>query len=145
MIPDRPLAFGGSRLDRGANRRGDEAWLAALLAAPQTRFVQINADRTVVADGKLQTGRDARIRENYLLGIDAGGTAWFAGRSDATEDLRDLRGLAVEGLLPAIKDDSPDDLNLGGGTFQKGIGNVVRDNDERYPADWRLSKRGRKG
>jgi NAD+ diphosphatase len=101
MIPDRPLAFGGSRLDRGANRRGDEAWLAALLAAPQTRFVQINADRTVVADGKLQTGRDARMRENYLLGIDAGGTAWFAGRSDGTENLRDLRGLAVEGLLPA--------------------------------------------
>lgn len=49
----------------------------------------------------------------------------------------------VEGMLPGIKDDSEEDLNLGGGVFQQGIGNVVRGNDERYPADWRLSKRGR--
>lgn len=100
MIPDRPLAFDGNRLDRSANRRGDEAWLAALLEAPGSRFVQIDADRAAVVDGKLQTGRNAKSRENYLLGIDAGGTAWFASRGDATENLRDLRGLAVEGLLP---------------------------------------------
>jgi len=100
MITDRPLAFGGNRLDRSANRRGDEAWLKTLLAATQSRFVHINADRTVVVDGKLHTGRNGAAREHYLLGIDEAGSAWFACRSEATEDLRDLRGLAVEGLLP---------------------------------------------
>ncbi len=101
MTSDRPLAFGGNHLDRCANRRGDASWLAQLLAAAETHFVHINGDRTVVVDGRLYTGRETQAGEHYLLGIDAGGGAWFACRSDAAENLRDLRGLAVEGLLPA--------------------------------------------
>lgn len=101
MTSDRPLAFGGNHLDRSANRRGDEAWLAALLAAAGSHVVHINGDRTIVVDGRLHTGRNTQAREHYLLGIDEGGGAWFACLSNVTENLRDLRGLAVEGLLPA--------------------------------------------
>jgi enoyl-CoA hydratase/carnithine racemase len=50
----------------------------------------------------------------------------------------------VEGMLPAISDDSDKDVNLGrDDTFQQGIGRVVKGNDVNYPSDWRLSKRGR--
>ncbi|MGQ0485003.1 MAG: NAD(+) diphosphatase [Hyphomicrobiales bacterium] len=101
MTSDRPLAFGDNHLDRSADRRGDAGWLAQSLAAAETQFVHINSDRTIVVDGRLHTGRNPQAREHYLLGIDAGGRAWFACRSDAAENLRDLRGLAVEGLLPA--------------------------------------------
>jgi NAD+ diphosphatase len=103
MTSDRPLAFGGNHLDRSANRRGDAGWLAQLLAAAETHFVHINGDRTIVVDGRLHTGRNDQAREHYLLGIDEGGGAWFACHSDAAENLRDLRGLAVEGLLPAYE------------------------------------------
>ncbi|MDE8653513.1 enoyl-CoA hydratase/isomerase family protein [Novosphingobium album (ex Liu et al. 2023)] len=50
----------------------------------------------------------------------------------------------VEGMLPAMTDDGDADVNLGkGSTFKQGIGKVVKNNDLNYPADWRLSKRGR--
>ncbi len=101
MTANQVLVFGGSRLDRSANRRGDAAWLAELLAAPETRVVHINGDRTIIENGGLRTSRHDGTSEPYLLGIDGSGTAWFACRSDAAENLRDLRGLAVEGLLPA--------------------------------------------
>jgi enoyl-CoA hydratase/carnithine racemase len=52
----------------------------------------------------------------------------------------------LEGMLPLMKDDVATGVNLGSDeTFQQGIGTVVKDNDLRYPADWRLSKKGRKG
>jgi enoyl-CoA hydratase/carnithine racemase len=55
-----------------------------------------------------------------------------------------LTGL-VEGMLPAMRDDRADDVNLGkDSTFDQGIGNVVKNNDLNYPADWRLSKAGRR-
>ncbi len=51
----------------------------------------------------------------------------------------------VEGMLPAMTDDGEADVNLGrDSTFKKGIGKVVKGNDLNYPADWRLSKAGRK-
>ncbi|PEQ10607.1 enoyl-CoA hydratase [Novosphingobium sp. PC22D] len=50
----------------------------------------------------------------------------------------------VEGMLPAMTDDGAADVNLGkDDTFKQGIGKVVKGHDENYPADWRLSKRGR--
>jgi NAD+ diphosphatase len=38
IIPTRPNAYTGGRLDRAAHRRDDEAWLAAALADGATRF-----------------------------------------------------------------------------------------------------------
>lgn len=52
----------------------------------------------------------------------------------------------LEGMLPLMKDDTDNDVNLGkGDTFQKGIGAVVKGHDENYPPEWRLSLKGRKG
>lgn len=50
----------------------------------------------------------------------------------------------LEGMLPLMKDDGADDVNLGkDSTFQQGIGKVVKGNDLNYPPEWRLSKKGR--
>jgi enoyl-CoA hydratase/carnithine racemase len=52
----------------------------------------------------------------------------------------------LEGMLPLMKDDRANDVNLAkGSTFQQGIGTVVKNNDLNYPPDWRLSMKGRKG
>jgi len=51
----------------------------------------------------------------------------------------------LEGMLPLMKDDTDNDVNLGkGSTFQQGIGKVVKGHDTNYPPEWRLSKEGRK-
>jgi enoyl-CoA hydratase len=50
----------------------------------------------------------------------------------------------LEGMLPLMKDDGADDVNLGkDSTFKQGIGRVVKSNDLNYPKGWRLSKKGR--
>jgi len=49
----------------------------------------------------------------------------------------------VEGMLPAMKDDEVAGLQMDDGTFQKGINNVIKDNDLAYPPNWRLSRSGR--
>ena len=50
----------------------------------------------------------------------------------------------LEGLLPLMTNDSETDVSLGEGTFDKGLNNVVKDNDMDFPAEWRLSRSGRK-
>jgi enoyl-CoA hydratase/carnithine racemase len=49
----------------------------------------------------------------------------------------------LESMLPMIRSDG--ELELGQETFEKGLGNAVRDNDSLFPPDWRLSYRGRRG
>jgi enoyl-CoA hydratase/carnithine racemase len=48
----------------------------------------------------------------------------------------------LESMLPAVKSDG--ELELGEETFAKGLGNAVKDNDQQYPPDWRLSYAHRK-
>jgi NAD+ diphosphatase len=77
------MPFTGMALDRAADRRGDEAWLAAALAAPSTRFVAAGADGVVLdPDGaalaRLRLPRAGLPAEPILLGLDAGGRAVFA-------------------------------------------------------------------
>jgi enoyl-CoA hydratase/carnithine racemase len=51
----------------------------------------------------------------------------------------------VEGVLPMMKNDRPDDVQLGDEVFkQRGLNNVVKDIDMEYPPEWRLSKANRK-
>jgi hypothetical protein len=50
----------------------------------------------------------------------------------------------VEGMLPLIQNDQPNDVDLTDGTFEKGLNNVVKDNDMNFPPEWRLSRSGRK-
>ena len=49
----------------------------------------------------------------------------------------------LESMLPVVKNDGGE-LRLDDETFDKGINNAVKDNDDLYPADWRLSKSGRR-
>ncbi len=49
----------------------------------------------------------------------------------------------VEGMLPVVKNDSDRDVALGDDVFGKGLNNIVKDNDNLYPPDWRLSYGGR--
>jgi enoyl-CoA hydratase len=49
----------------------------------------------------------------------------------------------VEGMLPMITNDQEDDVDLTEGTFNKGLNNVVKDNDLNFPPEWRLSRSGR--
>ena len=50
----------------------------------------------------------------------------------------------VEGMLPLIQNDQQNDVDLTEGTFEKGLNNVVKDNDMNFPPEWRLSRSGRK-
>ena len=94
------LAYTGNSLDRRANRRGDAAWLAARRNASNARMIHINGDKTIFADGRLVTDVAAATTEIVFLGADSEGAPWFACRSDHGANLRDLRSLALEGLLP---------------------------------------------
>ena len=94
------LAYVENPLDRCANRRSDGAWIAALRQDPNARFVHINGDKTVVVDGKLVTSLPCANGEAVFLGLDGEGAPWFACASEVTDNLRDLRGLALEEALP---------------------------------------------
>ncbi len=48
----------------------------------------------------------------------------------------------LESMLGQVKDE--DQLALGDETFDRGLNNAVKDNDDLFPADWRLSFGGRK-
>ena len=97
------LAYIGNSLDRCANQRGDAAWLAELRRQANARMVHINGDKTVFADGRLVTDIPAPDGGTVFLGRDEQGVPWFACRSAHSDNLRDLRSLAMEDLLPAAE------------------------------------------
>ncbi len=49
----------------------------------------------------------------------------------------------VEGMLPMMSNDRVEDVQLGDDVFGKGLNNIVKDNDNAYPPEWRLSFSGR--
>jgi len=49
----------------------------------------------------------------------------------------------LEAMLPLVKNDGTE-LSLDEEAFDKGINNAVKDNDDLYPPEWRLSKSGRR-
>jgi len=49
----------------------------------------------------------------------------------------------LESMLPIVKNDG-NELKLDDETFDKGVNNAVKDNDDLYPPEWRLSKSGRR-
>ncbi len=48
----------------------------------------------------------------------------------------------LESMLPLVKSDG--ELGVGGDTFEKGLAAAVKDNDNQFPPEWRLSYKGRK-
>jgi NAD+ diphosphatase len=96
----RSLAFMDNPLDRCANQRGDAQWLAELRQSPQARLIEIAGDKTRFREGKLVTDDDKASGEIIFLGLDPIGAPWFARRSEPDDGFKDLRGLALEQLLP---------------------------------------------
>jgi NAD+ diphosphatase len=94
------LGFVVNSLDRHANERPDENWIATQAANPAARFVRINGDKTVMRDGKLETSRYPVQGLLVFLGTDPEGIPWFAAETGEIGDLRDLRSLALEEALP---------------------------------------------
>ena len=48
----------------------------------------------------------------------------------------------LEGMLPLVKEDGSG-IAVDSETFEKGLGKAVKDNDSRFPPEWRLSYKGR--
>jgi enoyl-CoA hydratase/carnithine racemase len=48
----------------------------------------------------------------------------------------------LESMLPLVRSDG--ELELGEDAFDKGLGRTVKDNDDLFPPEWRLSRSGRK-
>ncbi len=94
------LAYVVNPLDRSANERGDAGWLARQRSAANARMIRIIGDQTVVADGRLLTEPAPVSPITVFLGIDGEDAPWFACKSEETENLRDLRSLAMEEALP---------------------------------------------
>ncbi|HEY6493024.1 MAG TPA: NAD(+) diphosphatase [Trebonia sp.] len=84
------LALSRSGVDRATARRGDIAWLEESWADPRTRVLVVEDSRALVqtTDGQLElvfgSPADAPEGTRFLLGIDAGGTAYW-GVSGAIE------------------------------------------------------------
>lgn len=95
-----PIAYILNTLDRSANERPRPDWIATQRAHPRARAVRINGDSVVMRGGKLHTDSPGSHELTVFLGLDGEATPWFACRTDATENLRDLRSLAMEQALP---------------------------------------------
>lgn len=51
----------------------------------------------------------------------------------------------MEGMLPMMKNDTVDDIQLGDEVFkERGLNNVVKDADMDYPPEWRLARSNRR-
>src|SRR3954451_16466384 len=101
MTVDSSNTFSGSPLDRAAERRTDERWVAELLSDPASRAVAVTSDGVLVSGG--DEPRLARLplaafgaSERLLLGIEPGGSALFA--VDATDLAAPPDGATAVGL-----------------------------------------------
>jgi NAD+ diphosphatase len=95
------LGFCGGSLDRAAAFRSDEGWIAARRAEPTARLLRLNGDKTRIIDGRLHYQRPVEAG-SIFLGLDEQQHALFTGEeTDVLADARDLRSLAIEGMLPA--------------------------------------------
>jgi len=48
----------------------------------------------------------------------------------------------LEGMLPLVKEEGGG-IAVDGETFEKGLASAVKDNDSKFPPEWRLSYKGR--
>lgn len=95
-----PLAYVLNPLDRRANDRTDGDLIAALRKRPDAKLVRIAGDATALTGGRLHTDAEDMPELTVFLGLDSGGTPWFAGKTEGGEGYRDLRSLAMEEALP---------------------------------------------
>ncbi len=74
------LALARCATDRAAEHRLDDAWLAQAWADPRTKVLRIADGQTLVEGAAIAyvTPAEAPEGERYLLGVDPGGTVFFA-------------------------------------------------------------------
>jgi NAD+ diphosphatase len=102
--PELPLAR--ATVDRAAERRTDEDWLAAAWADPCTRVLRLHDGRAAVTGDPpalvLEPPGDEPPEERFFLGVDADGAAFFA--VPAAEPLPAAAGLREVGVLLGARD-----------------------------------------
>ena len=114
--------YSGAAIDRLANRRGDAAWLAERLAAPNTRIVPVWRDRNLV----VAAGPDGAPAAAWLA-LDAIGP--LAGAAPEFVLLGDEDGVAYFSIdLSQIDDPAADPVFAGRGEFVslREVGAVLR-------------------
>ena len=113
-------SFAGNQLDRAAQKRLDDGWLAAKWDDPESRYicfarerplVRVGTDPTIVWDKRFDA--DLKLEDAIFLGLDDAGRAIFGVALDTDDEgtpkspisddtkLIDLRSLAAQGILPA--------------------------------------------
>ena len=101
------LGFSANTIDRSANHRRDQDWVAAQLAHSQAAVIEIAGDKVGIAGPHVATRPPREGEELVFLGLDDGERPFFAARAaNAEESWRDLRSLAIEGTV------SPSQLGL---------------------------------
>jgi NAD+ diphosphatase len=96
------LALARSAVDRAAERRTDEAWLAVAWADPATRVLVVDDGRALArfseqrADLVFVPPPDAPDGERFLLGVDTAGVAYFGVAGPLPDP-----GPAVQSVRPA--------------------------------------------
>jgi NAD+ diphosphatase len=100
-VPE-PVTFAGGALDRAADRRGDEAWIAAARNDPRARAVLVGRGGVVLAAGapKLASLESLGSGDGHFLGIAEDGVPLFVLPADPDAELTGLREAAAV-LAPA--------------------------------------------
>lgn len=100
------LAFVFHSLDRCANQRADSTWLERQRERAEARVLHLSSDRVWLEGDRLVTAAGARVPDEVFLGLDEAGAPWFARalvELPAHGELRDLRGLAISGVVSAVE------------------------------------------
>jgi NAD+ diphosphatase len=88
-----PVTFAGGALDRAAERRSDEAWIAAARNDPRARAVLVGPGGVVLAgDAPALAPIEA---DGYFLGVADGGVPLFVAQAPADAELTGLREAAA--------------------------------------------------
>ncbi|MGB0514885.1 MAG: NAD(+) diphosphatase, partial [Wenzhouxiangellaceae bacterium] len=70
VMTDTDLQYAGAAMDRAHPRRDDPDWLKHALRHPETRFVPVWRDRSLIVDRPEQTPAAARLRRAHMPEVD---------------------------------------------------------------------------
>jgi NAD+ diphosphatase len=100
-LPLEALGFCGGELNRSANFRSDDAWLAEKRRDSASRLIRLQEDRVRLVDDALVYEPVPNDGELLFLGLDPQGCALFAAEArESLTDSIDLRSLAIQAALP---------------------------------------------
>ena len=103
------LPLSGAGVDRAAEHRLDDDWLAAAWADPRSRVIVVCDDQVAVTQDRtalwLSAPAGAAEGERFLLGVDPDGTAYFAAVVEsAPAGVRPLAGIREVGTVLSERD-----------------------------------------